>query len=104
MDASHTARAVWSHAGRHFKLQYDAPWWAAVPEPVMRRCLPDDALFASEHKAFDGADGDRRQEIVFIGTGLDQPAITAALDGCPAGRKWPPPGLTTPPHLPPWAI
>ena len=52
---------------RHFKLQFEAPWWASVPEPVMRRCLPDRDLFASEHAAFDGPDGDRRQE---LGLGL----------------------------------
>ena len=28
----------------------------------MRRCLPDEHLFASERVAFDGPDGDRRQE------------------------------------------
>ena len=82
LDGCHLAQVGWSHAGRHFQLQFEAPWWASVPEPVMRRCLPDPALFASEHRAFEGPDGDRRQELVFIGTELDEPAIVAALDTC----------------------
>ena len=82
LDGSHLAQVGWSHAGRHFKLQFEAPWWSSVPEPVMRRCLPDEELFASEHAAFDGPDGDRRQELVFIGTRLDEAAIVTALDGC----------------------
>ena len=82
LDGSHLAQVGWSHAGRHFKLQFEAPWWASVPEPVMHRCLPDEDLFASEHAAFDGPDGDRRQELVFIGTQLDQAAIVTALDSC----------------------
>jgi len=33
-------------------------------------------------KDFEGALGDKRQEIVFMGSGMDQKAIRAALDAC----------------------
>lgn len=82
LDAQHRIRASWSHAGRHFRLNPDGVWWDTLPEPIMRACLPDDYSFDEERKAFDGEDGDRRQEIVFIGTKLNEEGITAALDEC----------------------
>jgi len=69
----------WSHAGRHVELSELGRWWAAVP----REDWPE-AHHASILDDFDkeGEDGDRRQEIVFIGAGLDEAAITEALDAC----------------------
>ena len=69
----------WSHAGRHVELSELGRWWAAVP----REDWPE-AHHASILDDFDkaGEDGDRRQEIVFIGAGLDEAAIAEALDAC----------------------
>jgi G3E family GTPase len=68
----------WSHAGQHFEIRDEGDWWAAVPAAEW----PADDDAASVIRAdFDGAHGDRRQEIVFIGAGMDGGAITAALDG-----------------------
>ena len=55
------------------------PWWAALIENG-RASLADRpesvcALWAEPH-------GDRRQELVFIGTGLDEAAMRAALEAC----------------------
>lgn len=59
-------------------------WWAAVP----RERWPD-APHAHDYVARNWAEpwGDRRQELVFIGAGLDRAAITAALDACLLGTE-----------------
>jgi len=59
-------------------------WWAGVPQERW----PDDpdwrqAIARNWHPVY----GDRRQEIVFIGTGMDEAAIRAELDACLVGRS-----------------
>ncbi|GGC61040.1 cobalamin synthesis protein CobW [Chelatococcus reniformis] len=57
-------------------------WWSAIPE----RRWPQDPDWAAQlkrrwHPAF----GDRRQELVFIGVGMDEAAMRTALDACLLG-------------------
>lgn len=57
-------------AGQHFEIREEGDWWAAVPDDEW----PDEA---SGQRGIILADfqpdvGDRRQEIVFIGAGMDE--------------------------------
>ena len=57
-------------------------WWAAVP----RRRWPEETVFRERlHAVWSDTWGDRRQELVFIGRGMDRDAITDALDACLVG-------------------
>lgn len=51
-------------------------WWALVP----RSQWPSDEMPSEILRDFEGPFGDRRQELVFIGVGMDRAAICAALD------------------------
>ena len=54
-------------------------WWASVPRE--RWPSPDSArAYIAQH--WQEPWGDRRQEIVFIGSGIDWPALKARLDAC----------------------
>jgi len=61
-------------------------WWAAVP----RSRWPDHPEWqAILNRHWHSVWGDRRQELVFIGTDLDEAAIRAALDLCLVGDALP---------------
>jgi G3E family GTPase len=66
-------------AGHQKTVSRMGRWWAAVP----KNRWPDDGTFEEfVIRHWDAVWGDRRQELVFIGLGLDKAAITKALDAC----------------------
>lgn len=69
----------WSQAGGIARYGFAGMFWAAVP----RSNWPtDEEYLASIEKSWVEPFGDMRQELVFIGQGLDQEKIIAALDAC----------------------
>lgn len=69
----------WSQAGGMMTVGCGGPWFAEVPDEAwpedqdVRQSIKDD---------FQGPWGDRRQELVFIGEGIDKVKISALLDEC----------------------
>lgn len=57
-------------------------WWATVPQE-RRPDHPQAIAYLKQH--WQEPFGDRRQELVFIGSGMDRAAITAALDAALVG-------------------
>ncbi len=71
--------AEFSLAGALSSVQPLGTWWASVPEE--RRPTHDSArAYLDQH--WEEPWGDRRQEIVFIGAGIDWPALKSRLDAC----------------------
>jgi G3E family GTPase len=70
----------WSHAGGIRRVESAGFWWAAMGKDRWPTA-PDSLALIKKNWA--EPFGDRRQELVFIGTaGMDQAAITATLDAC----------------------
>lgn len=70
---------VWSQAGRVARLDFGGFWWAAVP----RESWPQVDGFETElEKKWNPEVGDCRQELVFIGIGMDEVAIYDSLEAC----------------------
>ncbi|MGO4511221.1 zinc metallochaperone GTPase ZigA [Bradyrhizobium sp. 2TAF36] len=68
-----------SQAGTITRTQALGFWWAAVPAERW----PDDPSWRKQLRAnWNDIYGDRRQEIVFIGTGMDEGSLRARLDAC----------------------
>lgn len=79
LSNGHTTAYYWSHAGQHFEIRDEGEWWTAVPDEDWPQHPAQRATVLAD---FDpqGVWGDRRQEIVFIGAGMDKEAICAQLD------------------------
>ncbi|MBY6006421.1 zinc metallochaperone GTPase ZigA [Salipiger bermudensis] len=69
--------AEFSLAGALSTIKPMGMWWATVPES-RRPDHPQARAYLEQH--WQEPFGDRRQELVFIGAGMDRAAITAALD------------------------
>ncbi len=76
--------AEFSMAGALSKIAPMGTWWAAVPEARWPE-HPQARAYVKRHWA--EPFGDRRQELVFIGSGMDRAAITAALDAALTGSE-----------------
>ena len=71
--------AEFSLAGALSSVKPLGTWWASVPEE--RRPTHDSAV-AYMNAHWQEPWGDRRQEIVFIGAGIDWPVLKSRLDAC----------------------
>ena len=93
----------WSQAGATARHGGGAIWWAAVPRPEWPE---DDDTRAWIDEVWAEPHGDRRQELVLIGIGLDEPRLRGILDAClltdaemAAPADWP----ALPDPFPDWA-
>lgn len=59
-------------------------WWASVP---VNRWPDDERAHAYARSRWAEPFGDRRQEIVFIGAGIDWPQLKSRLDACLIGTE-----------------
>ena len=69
----------WSQAGGIARYGFAGMFWKAVPK---ENWPEDEDYLASIEKQWEEPFGDMRQELVFIGQGLDKDAMTEALNDC----------------------
>lgn len=69
----------WSQAGAICRHGPAGLWWAAVPREQWPTAAEDRAAIEA---LWDSAVGDARQELVLIGIGMDERALTQLLDSC----------------------
>lgn len=75
---------VLSVAGLQRRCEPMGYWWATVPKPSW----PNDTQFRERlNSRWDDTWGDRRQELVFIGSDMDEVYIRTSLDDCLASSE-----------------
>jgi G3E family GTPase len=79
LASRHDVIGTWSQAGGASRIEPTGIWWHATPQDDWPES-PEEraAILADWHPQW----GDRMQQLVFIGIGMDQATITAALDTC----------------------
>jgi G3E family GTPase len=91
--------AEYSLAGALSSIAPMGTWWAAVPESRW----PDNPALRDYLKThWQEPWGDRRQELVFIGAGIDWPALTARLDAALLPEDFNPATTDLPDPFPVW--
>jgi G3E family GTPase len=79
LASRHNHAGIWSQAGRAFRDDLAGRWWASLPKDEW----PDEPVAQEEiHRLHEEPYGDRRQELVFIGAGMDRTWIETRLDEC----------------------
>ena len=71
--------AMWSQAGGSFRIEPGEKWWAVLPREQWPKDPENRAWIESK---WSEPFGDRRQEVVMIGIGLDEARTRSFLDGC----------------------
>jgi hypothetical protein len=81
----HDTANYWSHAGKHFSITSAGKWWGSISQEGMKQILKENVVEYERILREDFASTefkDRRQEIVFIGTNLNEEDITNQLNEC----------------------
>jgi G3E family GTPase len=69
---------VWSQAGGLLRIEYAGGWYAATPREQWPSLTDEADVAANWIEPY----GDRRQELVFIGAGMQREVVTEVLDTC----------------------
>lgn len=79
LASRHNHAGVWSQAGHAFRDDLAGRWWASLP----REEWPQEPVAQEEiHRLQEEPYGDRRQELAFIGEGMDCGYIEQRLNQC----------------------